>query len=79
MGIRVDVDYSDKNMNEKVKENRLRKVPYIIVLGDKEVSEQTVSITVRGMKKQLHGVALDRFFEMCNTMNAEHTKELISE
>jgi hypothetical protein len=31
------------------------------------------------MKKQLHGVALDRFFEMCNTMNAEHTKELISE
>ena len=79
MGIRVDADYSDKNMNEKVKENRLRKVPYIIVLGDKEVSEQTVSITVRGLKKQLHGVPLDRFFAMCNKMNAEHTKELISE
>ena len=66
-------------MNEKIKEFRVKKTPYIIVVGDKEAEERTVSINVRGVKKQLHGVALDRFFEMCNTMNEEHSQELIAE
>ena len=79
MGIRVEADYEEKNMNEKIKEFRVKKTPYIIVVGDKEAEERTVSINVRGVKKQLHGVALDRFFEMCKTMNEEHSQELIAE
>ena len=79
MGIRVEADYEEKNMNEKIKEFRVKKTPYIIVVGDKEAEERTVSINVRGVKKQLHGVALDKFFEMCKTMNEEHSQELIAE
>ncbi|MBO6214992.1 MAG: threonine--tRNA ligase [Lachnospiraceae bacterium] len=79
MGIRVEADYADKNMNEKIKEFRLMKDPYIIVVGDNEVSERTVSINVRGSKQQLRGVSLDRFYEMCRTMNEERSKELITE
>jgi threonyl-tRNA synthetase len=79
MGIRVVCDCDDKNMNAKVKEFRLHKVPYIVVVGDKEVEERTVSITVRGSKKQLHGVPLARLGEMVRTMNEEHSQELIAE
>ncbi|HAE45446.1 MAG TPA: threonine--tRNA ligase [Lachnospiraceae bacterium] len=79
MGIRVDADYEEKNMNEKIKEFRVKKTPYIIVVGDKEAEEKTVSINVRGVKKQLHGIAVDRFYQMCRTMNEEHSQELISE
>lgn len=79
MGIRVEADYADKNMNEKIKEFRLLKDPYIIVVGDNEVAERTVSINVRGSKQQLRGVKLERFYEMCRTMNAERSKELIRE
>ena len=77
-GIRVEVDYADKNMNEKIKAFKTYHDPYIIVVGDKEASEGTVSITVRGQKQQLHDVSLEKLVEMCETMNREYSKELLT-
>ena len=79
MGIRVAADYADKNMNAKIKAFRTLKDPYIVVVGDKEAEEGTVSITVRGQKQQLHGVPLETFYTMCRKMNSEHSQELISD
>ena len=78
-GIRVEVDYADKNMNEKIKFYKTMKDPYIIVVGDKEAADNTVSITVRGQKQQLHNVPLETLVKMCNRMNASHSLELIGE
>ena len=75
-GIRVEADYADKNMNEKIKNYKTMKDPLILVLGDKEAEERTVSVTIRGQKQQLHGVSLERFVEVCKKLNAEHTKDL---
>ncbi|MBQ3880027.1 MAG: threonine--tRNA ligase [Oscillospiraceae bacterium] len=77
-GIRVEADYADKNMNEKIKNFRSMKDPYIVVVGDKEVAERTVSITVRGVKQQLHNVPLEKLVEMCVKMDRERSLELIS-
>jgi len=74
--IRCEVDYTDKNMKEKIKAYKLYKDPFIIVLGDKEVSERTVSINVRGSNKQIQNVPLDKFIELCVSMNEERTLEL---
>lgn len=76
-GIRVEVDYADKNMNEKIKTYKTFKDPYIVVVGDQEASSDTVSITVRGQKQQLHNVPLDQLIAMCTKMDREHLKELI--
>ncbi len=76
-GIRVEVDYADKNMNEKIKTYKTFKDPYIVVVGDQEASSDTVSITVRGQKQQLHNVPLDKLVAMCTKMDREHLKELI--
>ena len=76
-GVDVEADYSDNNMKEKIKKFKNYKDPYIIVLGDKEAAENTVSINVRGSNKQIQNVPLDKFVEMCKKMNAEHTLELI--
>ncbi len=78
-GIRVEVDYADKNMNEKIKTFKTMKDPYILVLGDKEMQEGTVSVTIRGSKTQLHGVPVKAFIEMCEAMNASHALELLTE
>ena len=78
MGIRTVADYADVNMNTKIKTFKTMKDPYIVVVGDKERDERTVSITVRGEKQQLHGVPLEKFFEMCERMNREHSRELIT-
>ncbi|MBR0463881.1 MAG: threonine--tRNA ligase [Clostridia bacterium] len=75
-GIRVEADYADKNMNEKIKASKTMKEPFIVVVGDKEVEQRTVSITVRGQKQQLHDVPLDKFLEICQKLNKERTKDL---
>ncbi|WP_026514690.1 threonine--tRNA ligase [Butyrivibrio sp. LB2008] len=76
-GIRVEADYSDNNMKEKIKKFKNYKDPYIIVVGDKEAQENTVSINVRGSNKQIQNVPLDALVEMCKKMNDEHSLELI--
>lgn len=78
-GVRVEADYSDKNMKNKIKEYKKLQDPYILVLGDKEASERTVSVNVRGSNKQLQGVPLDKFVEICKKLNTEHSLELIQE
>ncbi|MBR4671356.1 MAG: threonine--tRNA ligase [Butyrivibrio sp.] len=76
-GIRVEADYSDNNMKEKIKKFKNYKDPYILVIGDKEAQENTVSINVRGSNKQVQNVPLEALVEMCKKMNEEHTLELI--
>ena len=77
-GIRVDADFADKNMNEKIKAFKTMKDPYILVLGDKEQQDGTVSVTVRGSKEQLHGVPLESFIAMCKKMNETRCLELLT-
>jgi threonyl-tRNA synthetase len=78
-GIRVEADYEDKNMRQKIKNFKPYKDPYILVLGDSEAENNTVSINVRGSNQQVQNVPLDKFIEACNKMNAEHTLELMQE
>lgn len=76
-GIRVEADYEDANMKEKIKKFKTFKDPYIVVLGDREAEERTVSINIRGGNRQLQNVPLDTFIAMCKKMNKEHSLELI--
>ena len=63
-------------MKEKIKSFKNYKDPYVLVLGDKEAEEGSVSINIRG-NKQLNNVPLERFLGMCRKMNEEHSLELI--
>ena len=76
--IRCEADYSDSNMKEKIKNFKQYKDPYILVLGDKEAAEGTVSLNIRGTNRQVQNVPLDKFLAMCNKMNAEHSLELMA-
>ena len=78
-GIRAEADYSDRNMKEKIKNYKQFKTPYILVLGDREAAEQTVSINVRGSNKQIQNVPLSVFLDMCDTLNKERSLELLNE
>ncbi|MDD6351017.1 MAG: threonine--tRNA ligase [Lachnospiraceae bacterium] len=78
-GIRVEADYADKNMNEKIKYFRKYKDPYTIVIGDKEVESDTVSVTIRGQKQQLHNVPTANFIEACKKLNESRSQDLITE
>ena len=44
-GFRCDIDLSNEKIGYKIRENTLQKIPYLIIIGDKEV--ETATITVR--------------------------------
>ena len=75
-GVRVEADYTDTHMNNKIKKFRGYKDPYILVLGDKEAAENTVSINIRGNKK-LNDVPVEKFLELCDRMNKTHCLDII--
>jgi threonyl-tRNA synthetase len=47
VGIRVDIDERAEKIGYKIREAQLSKVPYMMVIGDKEVEEGTLSVRSR--------------------------------
>src|SRR5205809_522433 len=47
-GVRVHVDARNEKMNAKIREHAMQKVPFLLVMGDKEAEANEVSVRVRG-------------------------------
>jgi threonyl-tRNA synthetase len=47
MGVRVEVDASGETLNSKIRKAQLQKIPYMLVVGDKEVEAATVAVRPR--------------------------------
>jgi threonyl-tRNA synthetase len=58
--VRVEVDDSDDTIGAKIRRNQLHKVPYMLVVGDNEVSSGTVSVR-RRTGEETRGVTVDDF------------------
>jgi len=50
-GLRVEGDFRQVSIPAKVKEAELMKVPYVVVVGDKEEKENTLAVRIKGNKK----------------------------
>jgi threonyl-tRNA synthetase len=61
-GIRVDLDLRNEKVNAKVREAQLQKVPYMLVVGDREAEAGTVSVRHRH-QGDLGVKPLDAFLE----------------
>ena len=59
-GLRVEVDDSQNSMQKKIRENARQKIPYLLIVGDREADEGTVNVRRRGEKQQ-EEMALDSF------------------
>jgi threonyl-tRNA synthetase len=51
IGIRVEVDARNEKMNAKIREHILQKVPFLLVVGDKEAEAGKVNVRTRGKDK----------------------------
>ncbi|HEX9774988.1 MAG TPA: threonine--tRNA ligase [Actinomycetota bacterium] len=58
--VRVEIDDSRETMQHKVRNAEVAKVPYVLVVGDKEVEAGTVAVRPHGGKPRF-GVAADEF------------------
>jgi threonyl-tRNA synthetase len=58
--IRVQVDDSNERMNQKIRDAQLEKIPFMLVVGNKEAESGTVSVRLR-TGEQLPSLSLDDF------------------
>ena len=63
MGMRVTVDDRSEKTGYKIRESRLQKLPYWIIVGDKEVEEGSVSVSKRG-QGDIGSMSFDDFTAM---------------
>ena len=49
-GLRVNIDLRNEKITYKIREHSLQKLPYILVVGDKEMAAGAVSVRARGNK-----------------------------
>jgi threonyl-tRNA synthetase len=74
-GVRAGVDARSERVNLKIRQAQLDKVPYMLVVGDKEVANSTVSVRLRS-GEQLPPQSLDGFTETITTAIADKIKDL---
>ncbi len=63
-GLRVQADLRNEKISYKIREHSLQKVPFLLILGDKELQANTVTARVRDGKgggENLAAMSLDQF------------------
>lgn len=61
-GLRVEVDARGERMNAKIRDAQLQKLPYMLVVGDREMKEDSVAVRMRS-GEDLGAIAVDEFIE----------------
>ena len=74
-GIRVELDHSPERMNAKIRAAQLQKIPYMLVIGDKEQHLQSVSVRLR-TNEILGVIPLDTFIVRINNNIKARSREL---
>ncbi|KZM57079.1 threonine--tRNA ligase [Geobacillus stearothermophilus] len=59
-GFRVEVDERDEKIGYKIREAQMQKIPYMLVVGDKEAAERAVNVRRYG-EKESRTMGLDEF------------------
>ena len=62
-GFRVEVDYRNEKIGKKIREAQLEKVPYMLVVGDRDMEAGTVSVRHRS-EGDLGAMSLEQFSAM---------------
>jgi threonyl-tRNA synthetase len=69
-GIRADLDARNERMNAKIRDAQLQKIPYMLVVGDREAAEQAVSVRTRA-GEDLKSMPVFQFIDRINDEIAE--------
>ena len=74
---RVDAMLSAGHMNKKIKDAQQRQVPFMLIVGDREVAEGTVTVRRRGTRDQ-ETLAVDDFLSLVRELRDTRSLELSS-
>jgi threonyl-tRNA synthetase len=74
INVRVKVDSRSDRMNAKIREAQLGRVPYMLIVGDKEISSETVSVRLRN-GEQKNNIAFADFKNVIKKVILDKAKD----
>ena len=69
--IRVELDDSNESLGKRIRNAKMQKIPYVVVIGDKE--KEANIITVEGRTEKLEGLTTEKFLEKLKKEISEKT------
>jgi len=69
-GLRVDIDMSVERMNAKIRNAQIQKIPYMLVVGDREQEQGAVSVRLRS-GEDLKSKSIEEFIAIAKEAIAE--------
>ena len=73
-GVRAEVDASSNTLNYRIRNAQTQKIPYMLVLGDREVEKDAMAVRVRN-GEDLGALSFDAFIELFEQKVADKAKE----
>ncbi|MCP4755773.1 MAG: threonine--tRNA ligase, partial [Proteobacteria bacterium] len=74
--LRVSLDQRNESLNRKIREAQLEKIPAVLILGNREMEHETVSVrTLNG--KTSTGITIDSFVKICGDLDANRSSESV--
>ncbi len=69
---RTEINKEQETVSKKIRQAELQKIPFIIVLGDKEIKEKNISIRIR-KQKEIKEMKLEEFLNLCKNYQSKQT------
>lgn len=66
-GIRCQTNNENETVSKKIREGELLKIPYLVVLGEREIKNQTLTVRKRG-EKELTEMSAAQLLQVINTL-----------
>src|SRR3989339_1055356 len=74
--IKVELDISDETVGNKIRKSSQEKIPYTLVIGDKEMSSENLSVRVRN-KQELLNISKDQFIKQLKEDISKRSSNLL--
>ena len=74
VGVRATIDARNEKIGRKVRDNELKRIPYMLIVGEKEQADGTVAVRPQGGGEQSI-MSMEDFAKFINDQVAEMTKE----
>ena len=73
--LRIEIDNSDEGVGKKIRKAILQKIPYMLVIGDKEMKSKKLHIRKRG-SEDVKEIKKDKFVKQVKKLVEERSQEL---
>ena len=73
-GVRATIDLRNEKLGRKIRDNELKRIPYMVIVGEKEQQDGTVAVRPQGGGEQ-SVMTIQQFIDEVNTKVAEMTKD----